>query len=139
MRSTRTSAPRDATAPSPARSTATPPATPPHARPAATLTAAALALFLVDLDFFALNMALPPMARDLSVSVTDLQWVISGYMLALGAFLIPGGRLGDVIGRRRTLIVGVAIVFAAAIGIAFGYLPARRAARLDPIEALRHE
>ncbi len=49
------------------------------------------------------------MADELGVSTTDLQWVISGYMLALGAFLIPGGRLGDILGRRRTLIYGLAI------------------------------
>ncbi|MQA75177.1 MAG: MFS transporter [Solirubrobacterales bacterium] len=73
------------------------------------LVAASLALFLVDLDFFALNLALPAFADELGVSVTDLQWVISGYMLALGAFLIPGGRLGDILGRRRTLIFGLLV------------------------------
>ena len=78
-------------------------------RPGLALLAASLALFLVDLDFFALNLALPGMADELGVSTTDLQWVISGYMLALGAFLIPGGRLGDILGRRRTLIYGLAI------------------------------
>ena len=78
-------------------------------RPGLALLAASLALFLVDLDFFALNLALPGMADELGVSTTDLQWVISGYMLALGAFLIPGGRLGDILGRRRTLIFGLAI------------------------------
>lgn len=73
------------------------------------LIAASLAMFMVQIDFFALNLALPQMASDLDVSVADLQWVISGYMLALAAFLIPGGRLGDIYGRRRMLIVGVAI------------------------------
>jgi EmrB/QacA subfamily drug resistance transporter len=78
-------------------------------RPGLALLGASLALFLVNLDFFALNLALPGMARELGVSTTDLQWVISGYMLALGAFLIPGGRLGDILGRRRTLIYGLAV------------------------------
>ena len=86
-----------------------PPASGAAARPGLTLVAASLALFLVDLDFFALNLALPAVAGDLGVSVTYLQWVIAGYMLALGAFLIPGGRLGDILGRRRTLIAGIAV------------------------------
>jgi EmrB/QacA subfamily drug resistance transporter len=73
------------------------------------LVAASAAMFMVQLDFFALNLALPPMAHDLGVSVADLQWVISGYMLALAAFLIPGGRLGDVLGRKRMLIAGTAL------------------------------
>ncbi|HEX6229671.1 MAG TPA: MFS transporter [Solirubrobacterales bacterium] len=73
------------------------------------LIAASAAMFMVQLDFFALNLALPQMSRDLGVSVTDLQWVISGYMLALAAFLIPGGRLGDIFGRRRLLIAGIAL------------------------------
>jgi EmrB/QacA subfamily drug resistance transporter len=76
------------------------------------LIAASAGMFMVQLDFFALNLALPQMARDLDVSVTDLQWVISGYMLALGAFLIPGGRLGDIYGRRRLLIAGTALFIA---------------------------
>jgi EmrB/QacA subfamily drug resistance transporter len=66
-------------------------------------------MFMVQLDFFALNLAVPQMARDLGVPVLDLQWVISGYMLALAAFLIPGGRLGDIFGRRRLLIIGIAL------------------------------
>jgi EmrB/QacA subfamily drug resistance transporter len=77
------------------------------------LIAASMAMFMVQLDFFALNLALPQMSIDLGVSVTDLQWVISGYMLSLAAFLIPGGRLGDIYGRRRLLIVGIALFVAA--------------------------
>jgi EmrB/QacA subfamily drug resistance transporter len=76
------------------------------------LIAASTAMFMVQLDFFALNLALPQMSRDLDVSVTDLQWVISGYMLSLAAFLIPGGRLGDIYGRRRLLIAGTALFVA---------------------------
>jgi EmrB/QacA subfamily drug resistance transporter len=66
-------------------------------------------MFATNLDFFALQLALPEMANDLGVSTTDIQWALSGYMLALGSFLIPGGRLGDIVGRRRMLIVGLAI------------------------------
>lgn len=80
---------------------------------AGVLAATAAAMFMVQLDFFALNLALPPMAEDLGVSVDDLQWVISGYMLAVAAFLIPGGRLGDVLGRRRMLIAGTALFMTA--------------------------
>ena len=67
------------------------------------------ALFLIQLDFFSLNLALPTIAAELDAPVTDLQWLLSGYMLALGSLLIPAGRLGDVLGRRFVLLTGVAI------------------------------
>jgi len=67
------------------------------------------ALFCIQLDFFSLNLALPTIAADLDTTVTDLQWLVSGYMIALGALLIPAGRTGDVLGRRSVLLVGVAI------------------------------
>jgi EmrB/QacA subfamily drug resistance transporter len=73
------------------------------------LAATSLAMFVVDLDFFALNLSVPKMASDLGVTTTDMQWVISGYMLAGGAFLIPGGRLGDILGRRRMLLTGLVL------------------------------
>jgi EmrB/QacA subfamily drug resistance transporter len=73
------------------------------------LLAAGLAMFIVDLDFFALNLAVPEMAEELDTSATNMQWVISGYMLAGGAFLIPGGRLGDILGRKRMMITGLAV------------------------------
>jgi EmrB/QacA subfamily drug resistance transporter len=79
------------------------------------LVATGMAMFLADLDFFALNLSVPRMASDLDTSATNMQWVISGYMLALGAFLIPGGRLGDILGRKRMLVVGLAIFGAAAV------------------------
>ncbi|MEZ5078659.1 MAG: MFS transporter [Solirubrobacterales bacterium] len=68
-----------------------------------------MAMFTVQLDFFALNLALPDMASELEVTVDDLQWVISGYMLALAAFLIPAGRVGDLLGRKRVLLAGLMI------------------------------
>ena len=68
------------------------------------LAAVILTQLLVVIDFFALNLTLPPMARDFGVSATDLQFVISGYMIALGAFMIPAGRIADLIGRRRVTV-----------------------------------
>ena len=73
------------------------------------LAASSMAMFTVQLDFFALNLALPDMASELDVTVDDLQWVVSGYMLALAAFLIPAGRIGDLLGRKRMLLAGLAI------------------------------
>jgi EmrB/QacA subfamily drug resistance transporter len=73
------------------------------------LGAVALAMFICQLDFFSLNLAIPDMARDLGATTTDLQWAVSGYMLALGALLIMGGRIGDIYGRRLALLTGTAI------------------------------
>ena len=67
------------------------------------------ALFCIQLDFFSLNLALPSIAADLGTTATNLQWLVSGYMIALGSLLIPAGRAGDVLGRRRVLLAGVAI------------------------------
>ena len=63
----------------------------------------------MQIDYFAMNLALPRMASDLGSTTTDLQWVISAYMLALGAFMAPAGRIGDIFGRRRTLLAGIAL------------------------------
>jgi EmrB/QacA subfamily drug resistance transporter len=68
-----------------------------------------MALFCVQIDYFAMNLALPRMAFDLDSTATDLQWVISVYMLALGAFMVPAGRIGDIFGRRRALLAGIAV------------------------------
>ncbi len=85
-----------------------------------TLAAASLCIFVVDLDFFALNVALPQMASGLHTTTTDLQWVISGYLLALAAFLVPGGRLGDILGRKRMLQIGLVIFGLASLGGGLG-------------------
>ncbi|MEJ2888168.1 MFS transporter [Actinomycetospora aeridis] len=63
----------------------------------------------VQLDFFSLGLALPTMAVELGTTVTDLQWLLSGYMIALGALLIPSGRLGDMLGRREVMLTGIAL------------------------------
>jgi len=73
------------------------------------LAAVSMALFCVQIDYFAMNLALPSMATDLHSTAVDLQWVISVYMLALGAFMVPAGRIGDIFGRRRMFLFGVAV------------------------------
>ncbi|MCV7298481.1 MFS transporter [Mycobacterium barrassiae] len=74
-----------------------------------------MALFCVQIDYFAANLALPRMASDLHSTPTDLQWVISVYMLALGAFMVPAGRIGDIFGRRKALMAGIALFGAASV------------------------
>ncbi|KUI16751.1 MFS transporter [Mycobacterium sp. GA-1285] len=98
-----------------------------------TLAAVALALFCVQIDYFAMNLAVPRMAVEFGSTTTDLQWVVSVYMLALGSFMVPAGRIGDILGRRRTLLAGVALfgVASAACAIApsLGVLIAFRVAQ----------
>jgi len=79
------------------------------------LAAASISLFVVQLDYFVVNLALPRMARDFDVSTSDLQWVISGNMLAVGSLLIFGGRVGDIFGRRLALLIGLGGFAAAAL------------------------
>jgi EmrB/QacA subfamily drug resistance transporter len=62
-------------------------------------------------DASILNIALPSIKRDLGFSQESLQWVVNGYILAYGGFLLLGGRVADLLGRRRVLVAGL-VVFA---------------------------
>ncbi len=59
------------------------------------------------LDGTVVNAALPAIAKDLDSSLADLQWVLTGYLLTLGSFLVIGGSIGDLFGRRRAFVVGL--------------------------------
>jgi EmrB/QacA subfamily drug resistance transporter len=69
----------------------------------------AIAEFMIVLDFSIVNVALPSMQKDLGFSTQNLQWVVSAYSLTLGGFLLLGGRIADLYGRRLLLIVGLAL------------------------------
>src|SRR6476660_3066698 len=72
-----------------------------------------LVQFMDILDASILNVALPSIRADLGFSQQSLQWVINGYILTYGGFLLLGGRAADLLGRRRVLITGL-LVFAGA-------------------------
>src|SRR5699024_11595942 len=72
------------------------------------LVAVSLGVFCIQLDAFALNLALPTVGRELEVPDGYLQWVISGYLLSVGAFMLVAGRVSDLLGRRRVLLTGLA-------------------------------
>jgi len=65
--------------------------------------------FLDVVDGSIVNVALPTIRTHLGFSVQNLQWVVSGYLITYGGFLLPGGRAGDLPGRRRLLIAGTAL------------------------------
>src|SRR3712207_1204833 len=73
----------------------------------------AAAQFVVILDASIVNVALPSIGRDLQFSQDDLSWVVNAYVLVFGGFLLLGGRLADLLGRRRTFMAGL-VVFALA-------------------------
>jgi len=74
-----------------------------------------LAQLLVVIDVSIVTLALPAIQRALRFSPVGLQWVLSGYALAFGGFLLLGGRLADLQGRRRMLTVGAAVFTAASL------------------------
>jgi EmrB/QacA subfamily drug resistance transporter len=68
-----------------------------------------LVQFMLVLDVTVVNVALPSIQRDLGFSHSGLAWVVNGYVLMAGGFLLLGGRLADLLGRRRLFLIGVAI------------------------------
>ena len=83
--------------------------------PWGTLAVLALAQFMVVLDVTIVNVALPNLQASLHFSPDDLQWVISAYTLAFGGFLLLGGRLSDLLGRRRIFTAGLALFSVASL------------------------
>ncbi|ANP71736.1 MFS transporter [Cryobacterium arcticum] len=103
----------------------------PHSRRWWTLSVVALAQLMVVLDSTVVNIALPSAQADLGFSNGDRQWIVTAYSLAFASLLLLGGRLSDLIGRKRTFIIGlIGFAIASALGGAadsFGWLVAARA------------
>ncbi|WP_393063115.1 MFS transporter [Streptomyces sp. LN549] len=87
-------------------------------RPRIALLAAVAGAMIVALDGTVLLVAQPDLQRDLRASVTQVQWTSTGYLLAVAAFLVIAGRLGDRYGHKRLLFVGVLGFGASSAGIA---------------------
>ena len=88
--------------------------------PWAALAVVLTGTFMVVLDFFIVNVAMPAMQADLHAGTGAIEWVIAGYGLTFATFLITAGRLGDQLGRRRMFSLGLAVftLASAACGLA---------------------
>ena len=75
-------------------------------------------LFAVCVNTTSINTALPAIADDLDATLPSLQWVVNAYILVAAAFVVTGGRLGDLLGRRKVFLIGVALFGAASVLIA---------------------
>ena len=71
---------------------------------------------MIVLDTTIVNVALPSIREDLGFSETSLAWVVNAYLLTFGGFLLLGGRLGDLFGHRRLLLIGVGVFTLASLG-----------------------
>jgi MFS family permease len=82
------------------------------------------AQFVLQLDFSIVNVALPSIQQQFHVPAANLQWVVTGYALTFGSFLLLGGRAGDVLGRRRLLFLGLVLFALTSLtcGLAFSPL-----------------
>jgi EmrB/QacA subfamily drug resistance transporter len=78
-------------------------------RPWWTLAGACVGLFLLMLDSTVVALALTSIRRDVGATSTGLQWVMNGYLLALAVFVVTAGRLGDMFGRKRLFLCGMAV------------------------------
>jgi len=73
------------------------------------LGAMAVAVFVIANDVTALSVALPQIEKDFDADVSTVQWVINAYALVFGVLIVPGGRLADMLGRRRVFFIGAAV------------------------------
>jgi EmrB/QacA subfamily drug resistance transporter len=78
----------------------------------------ALAQLMVILDISAVNVALPELAKDLSIGGGDLGWTITSYSLVFGSLLLLGGRAADLLGRRRVFLTGLGVFTVASLASA---------------------
>jgi EmrB/QacA subfamily drug resistance transporter len=80
-----------------------------------TLGAVSIGLFMIMLDGTAVNVALPSIRQSLHLRLSDLEWVVAGYGLAFAAFMLTGGKLADLFGRRLVFMVGLAVFTGASL------------------------
>ena len=94
----------------------TPPAQQPAANPAFVLATASATCALIVLDTNVVAVSLPSIARSFHASFADVEWVVSAYMVAFAACLLPAGALADRVGRKKMLLLGLAVFFVASLG-----------------------
>ena len=91
------------------------------ASPWAALALIVVAQFMVILDVAIVNVALPSIEVDLGFTQSGLEWVVTAYAIVFGGFLLLGGRLADLVGRRRTFMAGIALFAFASVLWAFSW------------------
>src|SRR2546423_14544142 len=79
----------------------------PNPRPWLTLAVVGAAFFMTVLDVAIVNVAIPSIQIDLHINETTVQWVITAYAITFGGFLLLGGRMADLLGRRRIFVGGL--------------------------------
>ena len=83
-----------------------------------TLAAVAFGLFMIMLDNTVVNVALPSIQRDLDARLSELEWIVTGYALTFAALILTGGKLADLLGRRRVFISGLFVFTLASLACA---------------------
>jgi EmrB/QacA subfamily drug resistance transporter len=81
------------------------------------------AQFVLQLDFSIVNVALPTIESSLHMAAAQLQWVVTGYALTFGSLLLVGGRLADLLGRRRLLALGLVLFAVASLACGLAQWP----------------
>jgi EmrB/QacA subfamily drug resistance transporter len=80
-----------------------------------TLGAVSLGLFMIMLDNTVVNVALPSIQQSLGLSLSELEWIVAGYALTFAALMLTGGKLADLLGRRRVFVAGLVVFTAASL------------------------
>ncbi len=85
------------------------------------LLAISILVFLLNVDYTSVNLALLPISEEISVNLSSLQWLISGYVLVWAALVLPGGRLADLYGKKNALFGGILIFLLGSAVAGFGH------------------
>ena len=80
-----------------------------------TLAAVSFGLFMIMLDNTVVNVALPSIQRELGIGLSELEWIVTGYALSFAALMLTGGKLADMVGRRRIFVLGIVVFTVASL------------------------